>query len=150
MRLFSLDCSEVVDDCKDWLSDETHVAPKEEVSDVGVLNPQGLLHPILKDDERVHQAEGQHDPVAKFSDHEAADPFVKKGRDEKDDHVRDVPADAGGDERVDHVPLEKLVDRHVPQPPVLAQVPAVPPVLVELAVAESQQLRDDVQVVVEN
>lgn len=150
MRPFSFDCSEVVDDCKDWLSDEAHIAPKEEVSDVGVLNPQGLLHPVLKNDERVHQTEGQHDPVAKFSDHEAADPFVEKGRNEKDDHVRDVSADAGGDERVDDVALEELVDRHVPQPPVLPQVPAVPPVLVELAVAESQQLRDDVEVVVED
>ena len=48
------------------------------------------------------------------------------------------------DHRVVHVPHEPVVHRQVPEPPVLAQVAAVPPLSVELAVREVGQLGQDV------
>ncbi len=45
---------------------------------------------------------------------------------------------------------EEVVDGHVPGAPELAEVATVPPVLVELSVAESQDLSHEVEIVVEN
>lgn len=53
------------------------------------------------------------------------------------------------EEGVGEVAEEELVHGHVPEAPVLREVLAVPPVLVELAVAEAQQLAGDVVEVVE-
>ena len=54
------------------------------------------------------------------------------------------------DQRLHDVSDEEVVHRHVPGAPVLGEVPAVPPLKVELAVPEGQQLGRDVERVVED
>ncbi len=75
----------------------------------------------------------------------ADEEFVQEAGEDEDHDAGEAAAEAAPDERGVDVPAHEVVDGLVPRAPVVAHRGAVPPVGVELAVAEAHELRERVE-----
>lgn len=71
--------------------------------------------------------------------------FVQEAREDKDHDAREAIAETAANEREINMPAHEMIDGFVPGAPVIAHRRAVPPVGVELAVAEAHDFRQGVE-----
>lgn len=75
---------------------------------------------------------------------------MEKAREDKDHKAREPAAEAPAHERGVDMAAHEMIDGFVPRPPVIPHAGAVPPLRVELPIAESHDFRERIQYALED